>query len=103
MWDSREIATAALHRAGLIKAQIKRKKEKLQTAALLVSCTVLAVCMIALPNLMSDPGSPIPAQASTTMPGDAAIGGYVLVGLLAFSLGVTVTLLLCLNWKERKK
>ena len=85
MWDSMEIAGAALRRAELIGARRKRRRENLKTGVLVITCVALVVCLVILPDLTSDPmpnmtsgaGPPLPAQGSVMTLSGAVIGGYV--------------------------
>ena len=101
MWNSIEIAQAALCRAAVIKARRKRMRDRLITAVLITACLSLALCIAVLPGRYDGTGPP-PAQAVVSMFDGSTVGGYVLVGVIAFALGCAVTLV-CLKAKERRK
>lgn len=95
MFDSKEIiAQRALRRADEIKTQKKRKRKWLKIAAPLTVCFGLAVCLALLPGRYAGI-SPISAQGDMGSLLDGAnMGGYTLVGIIGFCIGVSVTLLI---------
>jgi len=102
MRTNMEVAEEILRRGQAHEKEVKRKKERLFIIALAVVCVSLAVCFTAavLSGIISGNGPP-PAQASVNILNGAVVGGYVLTGVIAFSLGVTVTIL-CLKRRARK-
>jgi len=102
MFDSKEIAERALRMAGLLRAQRKRRRERLVTAAMITACLSLAVCVAVLPGWYDGTGPP-PAQASVSIYDGAVVGGYVIAGLIGFSLGTAVTLLCLRKMKKMDK
>ena len=100
MRTNMEVAEEILRRVVAHEREVKRKKEKLAAIALAVVCVSLAVCFTAavLPEIISGAGPP-PAQASVTILNGAVVGGYVLTGVIAFSLGAAVAIF-CLKAKK---
>ena len=91
-------------RAGLVHkraAEIKRERQKKKQRALDMSC--IAACLIlviGLGSLMPGLAAGIPggevhhASGAASLVGSHAALGYILMGLMAFLLGVCVTVLL---------
>ena len=91
-------------RAGLVHkraAEIKRERQKKKQRALDMSC--IAACLIlviGLGSLMPGLAAGIPggevhhASGAASLVGSHAALGYILMGLMAFLLGVCVTMLL---------
>lgn len=74
-----------------------RRRRRAQGAACLSACLLLVACTGALmPALMarSEGGGVTHASGAASLIGDHAALGYILMGLLAFLLGVCVTVLL---------
>lgn len=74
-----------------------RRRRRAQGAACLSACLLLVACTGALmPALMarSEGGSVAHASGAASLIGDNAALGYILMGLMAFLLGVCVTLCL---------
>ena len=102
-------------RAGSVQkqtAEIKRNRQKIKQRALDMIC--IAVCMILvvgigsfMPGLRAGiPGGEVHhASGAASLVGSHAALGYILMGLLAFLLGVCVTVLLYRlhRWNERKQ
>jgi len=97
MQTNMEVAEEILRRVVAHEKEVKRKRERLFVVTLAVICVSLAVCFTAavLSGIISGNGSP-PAQASVTILNGAVAGGYVLTGVIAFSLGAAVAIL-CLR------
>ena len=81
-------------------AEIKREKQKRIQRGLDAVC--IAVCMLLvtgigawMPELMTEPaaGSIVHSSGAASMIGSHAALGYIVMGLLAFLLGVCVTVL----------
>ena len=74
---------------------LKEKQERRKTAALGAGCGVLAVClMLLIANLgKSDSGGTPSLYSGATMMFEN-IGGYVLVAVMAFMLGVVIAVAL---------
>lgn len=100
--DSAEIAETILRRVEIEYRKDKLRKEKRKAAALtaicFAGCLALAVCLIALPLFYSGAGLPA-APGSVIVYERAVVGGYALMGVIGFSLGVTAALV----WLNRRK
>ena len=87
-------------RAGLIQkrtAEIKRERQKRKQRALDMTCLILVVGIGSLmPGLTAGiPGGEVHhASGAASLVGSHAALGYILMGLMAFLLGVCVTVLL---------
>ena|GEM_PF-221891 len=103
MRTNMEVAEEILRRVVAHEKEVKRKRERLFVITLAVTCVSLAVCFTAavLSGITSGAGPP-PAQGSVTILDGAVVGGYVLTGVIAFSLGVTVTII-CLRRRALQK
>ncbi|MGD9560264.1 MAG: DUF4179 domain-containing protein [Oscillospiraceae bacterium] len=104
MKTNKELADAVLRRAGELRAQKTKRRRRVYSALAVAAGLVLVVGLsIAMPGLLPETVTATDAAASgsaTLMAGGVA-GSYVVVGVIAFALGVGVTLL-CL-WLRRKK
>jgi len=98
MWDSVEIARAALRRAAVTKARRSRARERLLTAALITACLSLALCGAVLPGRYDGTGPP--AQAAVSMLDGAQVGGYVIAGVTGFTLGAAAAIV-CMRAKNK--
>ena len=94
MFDSREIAERALRRAKIIKKERASGKRKIYAIAAVAACLALVVGLsFAIPTLIMDTVDYGEMVAHGAMLfGEAAIGGYVLIGIIGFALGAAVTL-----------
>ena len=90
-------------RAALVQkrtAEIKRKRQKKKQRALDMICIVACLILVVgigsfMPALMVAPGSEVyHASGAASLVGSHASLGYILMGLMAFLLGVCVTVLL---------
>ena len=87
---------AALH---LRMAALRQRRERRKTGALGVGCAGLTVCLAALIFGGSHTGGTAGAYTGATMLFEDA-GGYVLAAVLAFMLGVIVTVV-CIRYKSK--
>ena len=84
-------------RTEALRLRQRRQKQRLLDAACLTVCLLavgaLGVC---IPQLMggAGPGSISHASGAASLIGSSAALGYILMGLLSFLLGVSVTVLL---------
>lgn len=88
---------AALH---LRMAALRERRERRKTAALGAGCAGLTVCLAALIFGGSHTGGTAGAYTGATMLFEDA-GGYVLAAVLAFMLGVIVTVL-CIRCRAKR-
>ena len=88
----------ALH---LRMAALRERRERRKTAALGAGCAWLAVCLAALIFGGSHPGGTAGAYTGATMLFENA-GGYVLAAVLAFMLGVIITVL-CFRIRTKRE
>ena len=91
-----------MRRAELVKEKRNVKKVIMMNAVASGLCVALLITVaVYLPNL-----SPAQAGQIETRYGSLLLAapyiGYVIVGLLAFALGVSITLL-CIQWKKWKE
>ena len=85
------VRTAARKRA------LSRRRQRALDAACISACMLLvAICGMRMPELMAHAteGGVSHASGAASLIGDHAALGYILMGLLAFLLGVCVTVLL---------
>lgn len=87
---------AALH---LRMAALRERRERRKTAALGAGCAWLAACLLALIFGGSHPVGTAGAYTGATMLFENA-GGYVLAAVLAFMLGVIITVL-CIRYRKK--
>jgi len=91
-----------LARAEIIRENRAQKKRIVIDAISVLCCLVLlAGASAALPSLDAAAGQSVSQHYGSLILGSSYIG-YVVIGVLAFALGVCVTLL-CLHWKKLKK
>ena len=84
-------------------AQIKRKRDSIQTAVLGTVSLVLMVCLVTFMLLIGGSQHEIDGGMLTgSSMLDASIGGYVLVGVLSFAVAVSITLL-CVKWRAKNR
>lgn len=99
-------------RAALIRARTKSvKRREKQRRYLALSGTSVAVCLVAvvgfalyLPGVLNGalvPGADIPGTYGSIMASGDSIG-YIIIGVFAFLLGVSVTLL-CIVLRDRAR
>jgi len=102
MFDSKEIAERALARAEIIKQERAARKRKIYNAVSVAACLLLIVGMsFIIPKDVPDSFVlDTPGAVSATLLAGEAIGGYVLIGVIGFVLGVAVTVF-CMK-KARK-
>ena len=90
-------------RAALVRkrtAEIKRKRQKKKQRALDVICIVACLILVVgigsfMPALMVAPGSEVyHASGAASLVASHGALGYILMGLMAFLLGVCVTVIL---------
>ena len=91
-----EERVAALHTR---MAALRERRERRKTAALSAGCAGLTVCLAALIFGRSHPGGTAGAYTGATMLFEDA-GGYVLAAVLAFMLGVIITVL-CIRFRRK--
>ncbi|MGD9560261.1 MAG: hypothetical protein AB7V55_06630 [Oscillospiraceae bacterium] len=97
-----QLAAAVQKRAGLLRE--KRTRRWKQTLASAVGVCFAAVCLFALrTGPGAEAGVSIPAGAGATeLMGSPAVGGYVLVGVLFFALGIGFALV-CAQVVEKRR
>ena len=88
----------ALH---LRMAALRQRKERRKTGALGAGCAGLTVCLAALIFGGSHPGGTAGPYTGAAMLFEDA-GGYVLAAVLAFMLGVIVTVL-CIRYRTKRE
>ena len=91
-----------LRRAEIVTEKRSRRKSLLTDGAAACVCLVLLLAVaVYLPRL-----TPVQSENTVSRYGSLLLGasyvGYVIVGLLAFALGICVTLL-CVHWKKLKE
>ena len=89
---------AALH---LRMAALRERRERRKTAALGAGCAGLAACLTALIFGESHTGGTAGVYTGATMLFEDA-GGYVLSAVLAFMLGVIITVL-CIRYRVKRE
>jgi len=100
MQTDREIAVEILRRMELERKRRERKRARIMTLAAGLALT-LSVTGLSLIPWSVGTGPPIRAEASM-LGGDPAAGLYMLLGVIAVTSGVVVTVL-CLRKREKKK
>ena len=106
MRSDKDIVVEALKRADAMKSERKRKTGWLKATGL-AACVTFAGILVMFTVSGAEPESgqtqaSATALDSATMLGGAAAGGYVLVGILCFLLGVALTLYLRRRRKKDK-
>jgi H+/Cl- antiporter ClcA len=98
MYDTEMRMTVVEHRV----AVLRRKHEKRLAAILSMLCLMLTGSISGIASALADGGQGyVPGLYGSTMLFENA-GGYVLVGVLAFSAAVVITVL-CIRYREKKK
>ncbi|MDL2238293.1 hypothetical protein LJC56_10810 [Christensenellaceae bacterium OttesenSCG-928-K19] len=99
--STHEITCEVLRRMAVLRTQ---RKSRLRRSLILAgtACFALLACMAALPNVQRVGELQGTQTSSLTVAVDSSAGGYVLVGVAMFALGVVVALL-ALKWKKHKK
>jgi formate hydrogenlyase subunit 3/multisubunit Na+/H+ antiporter MnhD subunit len=91
---NKEIAAEALRRAEIIRGKRASIRRKVRGAFYIVACLVLITGIsVLLPFVIPDHET-APSQNANygTLFSDSEIGGYLLIGLISFVLGIAVTL-----------
>jgi len=103
MRSNKEIAAEALRRAAVIRERKKRKRDRLITAALLTAGLALTMALsVFIWAIVPDfPAAETPGIYRSIFD-SAVVGGYVLVGVIEFSLGALV-MYFCLRRLKREK
>ena len=92
-------------RVGLVEKRVRQKRRRQETRAL---CGLSALCLLLSGSLVGTVGTLTGTghAAVLSIYGAillrAAVGGYVLVGVTAFTAAVVITVL-CIKYKDRKK
>lgn len=91
-----------MKRADVVKEKrVVRKKIQASVLATCLCAALLIAVSIYLPNMPLDASDKMREQYGSLLLG-APYMGYIIVGILAFALGICSTLL-CIFWKELKK
>jgi H+/Cl- antiporter ClcA len=91
---NKEIAAEALRRAEIIREKRTSARKKARDAFYIAACLVLITGIsVILPSVIPDHET-APSQNANygTLFSDGEIGGYLLIGLVSFVLGIAVTL-----------
>jgi hypothetical protein len=92
MKSDKEIAREALKRAAVIREARARKKRRVYAVCCTAACLAVIVGLsFALPMINTDAAIPDGIYSATLFAGSAA-GGFVIIGIIGFVLGVAVTL-----------
>ena len=96
---------AAMHaRAAELRREKRKRETRLAGAAAVVLCLALTVALAAWMPRLSTAMTGAPGAMSASIFSDSGALGYIVVALLAFLLGVSVTVF-CLRlekWREEK-
>lgn len=99
-----QLAAAVRQRAGQLRARRARRwKRALASAA--VVCFVAMCTFAVLGGQGTKAGEPHPTRAqaaATELMGSPAAGGYILVGVVCFALGIALALA-CARWAKRRR
>lgn len=99
--DNKEVSKEVERRANGLRKKIRKRKNGLYIAASTVSCIVLVVGLAAvLQGIMPEQPPESTGLYSATLLADSSVGGYILVGVASFVLGVAVTLM-CVKYIKR--
>lgn len=94
--------TERVKRVKQLSKKLRRKRKNRQIGGLTGLCVLLALSLVGVQRRTTGGGSVCtPGMYGTLLLFDDA-GAYVLVGVLAFTAGVTITLL-CLRHRGKKK
>ncbi len=105
MRSNEERVAAVKRRAAQIGRQKRRRKNRLWALAAAAACLALIVGVsFAMPGLSEKlaAGNYTEYEAAASIFGGSAAAGYIIIGLLAFALGVCVTVL-CFKLKAFQK
>lgn len=96
MRTDKEIATEALRRAEELRRQTRKRQARLYVGVATAACLILVVGLsVTLSTMLPDADHQI-GQAnkySATLLLSGGMGGYALMGVIGFMLGVVVTLM----------
>jgi hypothetical protein len=98
--NTHEITCEVLRRMAVLREEKKHRMRRALTLAGTL-CFALLACLTALPNMQQMNELQGEHISSLTVAANGNVGGYVLVGVAAFALGVAVALL-ALKWKKNK-
>ena len=101
MRSDKEIAQEALRRSKMVKARRARALNRLKACVMIAISLSVILYIIYAPGVSggTDQGA---GQAAVSMAYGGSAGGYILVGVLCFALGVAVTLL-SRRWLKKNK
>lgn len=95
MRDNRQVTREVERRIGELRTRRAKRKSRLYAATAIASCLALVVGLsLFLPGIVPESVPESSELYRGTLLADSSTGGYVLVGVLAFVLGVVVTLLI---------
>ena len=95
----------AIQRSQRIKDRLRensRRREKNRVLALSCLCLVVSVALLFVAGERMEPRQSMVIGMSASILLKESAGSYVLVGVVSFSLAVTVTAL-CFRWREKEK
>ena len=101
--NSQEIADEILRRVEIANKKEAAKKKKIYSVLAMAVCLALVIGLsFVIPVLITDSVTPdANGTYSAAMFADGRLGGYAIIGVIGFALGVTVTIF-C-YWKFRKE
>ena len=101
MLDDKDVAQEALRRSKTIKARRARAYNRIKASVMVAISLSVVLYIIFAPGLtgVTDQGA---GQAAVSLTYNGFAGGYILVGVICFALGVAVTLL-SRRWLKKNK
>ncbi|MDL2238296.1 DUF4179 domain-containing protein [Christensenellaceae bacterium OttesenSCG-928-K19] len=94
MRTNKEITKEVQRRIAELREQKTKRKGRIYAAVSVAACIVLVVGLaVALPNIVPDTSPESLDMYNATLLAGSGAGGYVLIGVIGFVLGVVVTLL----------
>lgn len=103
MRDNKDVTREVERRAAGLRAQNARRSSVLYAIAAVASCVILIVALaFAMPGIVPESFPEASGLYSATLLVDSSAGGYVLIGVVGFVLGVVVTLF-CVQYGKKKR
>lgn len=103
MKSDKEVTKEVQRRMDVLRAQNAGRKNRFYTAVAMAASLVLVIGLaVGLPRIVPEVMLEAAGQYSATLLAGSGVNGYVLIGVVAFTLGVAVTLL-CLKFFNKKR
>ena len=98
----KEMADEVWRRVDASENSMREKRRKIYSIVTVAACLAVVIGLaIIVPSIPAEDAATIENTATGTLFSGSAVGGYVLVGVIAFMLGVIATLF-CVKMRRKK-